>query len=277
MFKRLSITFSDISKIFSKRYLTISGKIKLLHTYCLITFKRFIDGRLLKVKKQKFLSFVVEFENFSDFYWTFKEIFIDDEYYFKSEKEDPFIIDCGGNIGLATLYFKYLYPKAKILVFEAFPENAKILGKNITLNNLNGVELVQKAVGDDVGELEMYGDNRAATICKDMASTHDKISSVKVPIVKLSEYIKDDVDFLKMDIEGAEGDVIMELSGNNVLHKIKQITMEYHTISGGNVLSDLLSYLEDNNFKVSFISNVNRVTDLNMRSFSHMMLVAVRN
>ncbi|MBL1434031.1 FkbM family methyltransferase [Candidatus Wolfebacteria bacterium] len=280
MFIKIKEIHSDIKNIFSKKYLLFSQKLIFFYSYVLIIFNRFFDGRFLNVKKQRFLSFVIEFDDFSDFYWTFREIFLEDNYYFDSEKESPCIIDCGGNIGMSVLYFKYLYPGAHIKVFEALPENAEILQRNITNNNLVDVEIITKAVGAEEGEIEMFGDKRAATISKGMTDTHDKSNmkkSIKVCVVKLSSYITKEVDFLKIDIEGAEGQVIEELSESNVLQKIRRITMEYHSISGEtNLLSGIVSSLEKAKFKISFVSDVSRVIDLNARSFSHIMLVALK-
>jgi len=280
MFKKLTEILSDISKIFSKKYLTSGRKFTFLYSYFNILINRFLDGRFLQIKKQKFLNFVISFDDFSDFYWTFREIFLEDDYYFDSNKENPYIIDCGGNIGMSVFYFKYLHPSAKIQVFEALPENVEILEKNVKNNNLSNVEVIAKAVGYEEGELEIYGDRRAATICKDMTNTHDKSDmskSTKVEVAKLSKYIKKDVDFLKMDIEGAEESVIRELSNASVLKRIKRLTMEYHSISGNtNPLSSLVANLENADFKISFVNNVSRVIDMRVRSFSHIMLVAFR-
>jgi FkbM family methyltransferase len=43
----------------------------------------------------------------------------------------PVIIDCGGNIGLSVLYFKYLFPNSVITVFEPSPPVFEILKENI--------------------------------------------------------------------------------------------------------------------------------------------------
>jgi hypothetical protein len=40
---------------------------------------------------------------------------------FKTDSRNPIIIDCGANIGVATIYFKRLYPDSRILSFEANP------------------------------------------------------------------------------------------------------------------------------------------------------------
>ena len=283
--KQIKIIIIDIYNIYTKKHLRFIQKNRLFVSYLLIRWKRFCSGRLLSrfvnLNQQRFLGFSINFDNYSDFFWTFREIFINDDYYFHTENESPFIVDCGGNIGMSVLYFKYLYPKAKIIVFEALPENARILIKNIELNKLKDVQVVAKAVGGVRGELKISGEGRAATINKDIKNSRSKTDveyKDKVPVVKLSEYIKDDIDFLKMDIEGVESEVINELSESNTLQKIMRITMEYHSVNGNsNLLSRILDNLENGCFRVSFVNNTTNVTGLDIRSFSHIMLVAFNN
>ena len=224
------------------------------------------------------LSFTVSFESFSDFYWTFREVFLEDEYHFVAKNNHPLIIDCGGNIGLSVLYFKYLYPKAKVFVFEALPENAEILERNIKNNSLENVVIIKKAVGESFGTIQICGDRRAATISEGMKSAHtksDMSACVDVEVVPLSTFIDKEVDFLKMDIEGAEGQVLQELAKTDALEKLQHVILEYHAFEGGeNKLSDIISAFEGANFSISFISNVTRAIDMNARSFSHIMIVA---
>ena len=49
----------------------------------------------------------------------FREVFIYGDYRFVPSKKNPVIIDCGANIGMATLYFKKYSPEATIICFEA--------------------------------------------------------------------------------------------------------------------------------------------------------------
>lgn len=278
MFKRLSITFSDIGKIFSKDYLTISGKLRLLYAYCSIAVSRFFDGRFIHIKKKKFLFFTVVFESYSDFYWTFKEVFINDDYYFESKKENPVILDCGGNIGITTLYFKYLYPKSEITVFEPIPENIVFLKKNI--KDIKGVTLIEKGVGSKEEELKMYGSNRAATLRQEFNEEQvgeiNKITTVKID--SLSKYVEGEIDLLKLDIEGVEGEVLKEISENNKINKVVNIALEYHHLSADrNRLSSILNILEDNMFKSVVSGDFKNLGNMPKRDFYKLMVYATKN
>ena len=60
------------------------------------------------------------------------ELFGLEIYKFNSEKTEPFIIDCGANIGLSVIYFKKLFPKAKVIAFEPIAEFKKFTASLLT-------------------------------------------------------------------------------------------------------------------------------------------------
>ena len=64
------------------------------------------------------------------FYYSHREIFLDEIYRFQSDKKDPVIIDCGSNYGTSIVYFKQLYPDSKIIGVEADPNIFEILKNN---------------------------------------------------------------------------------------------------------------------------------------------------
>src|SRR5436190_2156369 len=61
----------------------------------------------------------------------FAEIFVDRGYEITGLGTTPRIIDCGGNIGLSTIWFRLHYPGAVITVFEADPNIAEMLTWNL--------------------------------------------------------------------------------------------------------------------------------------------------
>jgi tRNA1(Val) A37 N6-methylase TrmN6 len=56
----------------------------------------------------------------------------------------PYIIDCGSHIGISIMFFKKHYPDSTILSFEPDPDIFQLLKKNITINKLNNVTLINK-------------------------------------------------------------------------------------------------------------------------------------
>ena len=152
------------------------------------------------------------------------EIFVSEVYKFKTDKEDPLILDCGANIGLSTIYFKQLYPKAKIIAFEADPNMMKLCSSNINSFGLTGINLVQAAVWNTDGHMTFLpNDTLGGKLNEDIKSSE----AIEVKTVRLKSYLKEYVDFLKMDIEGAEVDVLLDVKDD--LKNVGALFVEYHS------------------------------------------------
>jgi methylase of polypeptide subunit release factors len=102
-----------------------------------------------KTEHVKFGGFQLQVPDVMSFLWQHKEIFADEFYYFETPHPQPVILDCGANVGMSILYFKKLYPNAKITAFEASPEIASILHKNLSNNRISDIHVVDKAVWKD--------------------------------------------------------------------------------------------------------------------------------
>jgi FkbM family methyltransferase len=179
-------------------------------------------------------GYKVTYRNDCEFEVIYDDIFERTIYFFETDNTEPYIIDCGGHIGLAVLYFKSLYPRANIVTFEPNPETFALLQKNIAQNNLRNVEAVNMALTRDgdkeailyVGENFLKTWDSTDTIEPHLWVNMHDYRGISVPSTRLSLYINGKVDFLKLDIEGAERDVLDELDGK--LPAIKAITLEYH-------------------------------------------------
>jgi len=67
---------------------------------------------------------------FFDYYWLlemYEGIFLRNQDAFESETEEPVVLDVGSNIGLATLFFKRLFPRANVVAFEPDPQAYELL------------------------------------------------------------------------------------------------------------------------------------------------------
>jgi len=93
------------------------------------------------------------------------------------------------------------------------------------------------------------------TIFKSMTESFKKTYIAEIRTVKLSNFVNENVDILKLDVEGAEGLIIKELHKNDRLKYIKNIVMEYHhNRTKENDLADILVILKKNDFKLEFQS-----------------------
>jgi len=192
----------------------------------------------------KFNKYIIEYIDSLSLYYECKDIFEKQIYYFYTKKKFPVIIDAGGYIGMSVLYFKSIYPQAHITVFEPDTNIFLVLKKNIETNSLKKVKLINAGLGKINNSVEFYPDGA------DGGSMY-KISNnktTKIRIVKLSSYINQPVDLLKMNIEGAEGEVFEEIEDK--LHFVKEIIFEYHAFDNlPQNLGKILTILERNSFR----------------------------
>ena len=132
-----------------KRYRGLR-KLRVLFTYTRVKLKSFFLAGIFKMKAEKFLGYKIVFDDYRHFVFMFEQIFLAFVYYFEVKNKKPVIYDCGANIGLATIFFKYLYPGATITAFEPDPVVFEMLKKNIEMNRFKGVTAVNRAVFDRV-------------------------------------------------------------------------------------------------------------------------------
>lgn len=184
--------------------------------------------------------------------WTLiNEIILDEEYFFESDNSTPFIIDAGANFGLSSIYFKQLYPEATVLSFEPVPYLHELIEKNIANNDIKDVTVVKKALSESAGECKLFVSEEysmAASLTDRRRKFKDNLHEITVETAPLSAYIDREVDFLKLDIEGSEGAVLLELGDK--LTQVKQMCVEWHiTDADGAVrLDDVLALLSKHGF-----------------------------
>ena len=199
------------------------------------------------------------FVNESDFDLVYNEKFKVNQYKFSARTTSPFILDCGANIGISVLYFKKLYPRARIIAFEPNPETFKLLERNVQQNKLRDVQLVNAAVGGSDGEMAFYvNDDPTFWSLSDTGIANSYAGpagwkTITVPQVRLSSYLTEPVDYLKLDIEGMEEIVLREIEER--IDTITEIRMEFHhhIANKENDLERVLSLLARHQFKFAFV------------------------
>jgi FkbM family methyltransferase len=128
---------------------------------------------------------------------------------FKKEiKQGMTVIDIGAHIGYYTLLAARLVgSKGKVFAFEPAPDNYALLVKNIAINGYKNVIPVQKAIWNKTDRLKLVLCSYESVAHHISVSSNVKEEIVFVDAISLDEYFKDkstQIDFIKMDIEGAE-------------------------------------------------------------------------
>jgi FkbM family methyltransferase len=178
------------------------------------------------------------------FLWQFKEIFVEEAYHFKASGPQPLIYDCGANVGTSCVYFKQLYPNARVKAFEADPTIAHYLKQNLESNGLQKVEVAAKAVWIDEAGIELSQGGA------DSGSVYGSGNKVRVPSVRLRDLLAREahVDMLKIDIEGAETAVLTDCG--EMLSPVQHLFVEYHAYLGQTQdLDEILAVLRSNGFR----------------------------
>jgi FkbM family methyltransferase len=158
-----------------------------------------------------------------------REIFVDLQYYFRASRTDPVIVDGGSNIGMSVLFFKALYPAARVLAFEPAARAHSLLTRNVEANGLRDVEVHRVALGRENAEVAFYEDPDDPATFR-MSTRSERIPGIASPVPgrRLSDFLSAEVDLLKLDVEGAEDGVLEELSDSGALSGVAQLVVEYH-------------------------------------------------
>lgn len=158
-----------------------------------------------------------------------REIFVGLQYYFSTQRPNPFIVDGGSNIGMSVLFFKSLYPSARVLAFEPAQPAHELLVRNVEANGLRDVEVHRAALGREDGDVPFFEDrDDPATFRMSTRSERLPGTASAVPQRRLSQLLSDDVDLLKLDVEGSEDDVLAELVDSQAVSRVRQLVVEYH-------------------------------------------------
>jgi FkbM family methyltransferase len=150
-----------------------------------------------------------------------KEIFIE-EVYKQELPAKPYILDCGANIGLSVIYLKRLFPDAEIIAFEPDEQNFRLLEQNVRTFGYSDVVLKKEAVWVEDTILKFVSDGSMSS----KIETGSNAQTVDVSASRLKGYLNRKVDFLKIDIEGAEFSVMMDIEDE--LKLVNNLFLEYH-------------------------------------------------
>ncbi len=185
------------------------------------------------------------------------EVFAAEDYYFKCESLTPKILDLGVNRGVSVAYFKRMFPKAEITCFEPIKTLYEKANEFFEKNGwMETVTFLNKAVAGKKGETIIHlseNDDMASSLREEMVDWRGESNTQSVECVVLSEYIDDHIDMLKMDIEGAEVEVLRECQDK--LRNIDNIVCEVHCPNLGEgqfankPLVDVLQILNEAGFR----------------------------
>ena len=151
--------------------------------------------------------------------------------------------DIGAHFGYMTLLLaKCTGPLGQVYAFEAHPSNVKQLRENIRINSLSNRVIIENLAVSDQGSRRVALYNRSSSFEFSLLPPTSHVAGIEVPAIALDAYFDKEahLDFVKMDIEGAEAQAIAGMSW--LLHNQRPICLiEIHGQPGLSVLPELLS------------------------------------
>lgn len=167
-----------------------------------------------------------QFIDSASFCFIYDELFNKHIYNFGMSTESPYIIDAGANIGLSIVYFKQLYQDSEIIAFEPDPNVFNILSYNIEQFRFTKTTLINKALWNENKLMSFWSEGSDGGRISFDSNTRNLIN---IETVRLREFLYKRVDFLKIDIEGAETIVLQDCI--DLLINVDRIFVEYHSFS----------------------------------------------
>lgn len=179
--------------------------------------------------------------------------------YFKNPfnfSEDVTVIDIGAHIGAFTVYAAHRAKGGRVYAFEPFLSNYKVLERNVLSHNASNVSLFNLALAGRNHERILYIDDFNS-------GGHSFIKKAKkgIPVncLTLEEVLIENkiskCDFLKIDCEGAEYEILLN-TPIEILKKIDQIALEYHSpeflgLDDKNIVDKLLAHLKAADYQIT--------------------------
>jgi FkbM family methyltransferase len=154
------------------------------------------------------------------------EVFLEEEYRVSHTNAVRVIVDLGGNVGFSAVYFAMRFPQAQIFTLEPDPAAFRSLLKNT--EPFPSIRPFPLAAAAENGTLTLYS-STSSTMSSSMYRRSQHVESHRVEAITLDEFLSregiDAVDILKIDIEGAEFDV---LRSTRCLDRVRFVIGEVH-------------------------------------------------
>ncbi len=156
----------------------------------------------------------------------FKQIFVTEEYKFPCPINPEYIIDAGANIGLSAVFFSKSFPAAKIIAVEVERGNYDLLVENT--KGYQEIEAINAGIWPTTAKLEVVDTGRGPTgfmvreATDGAANVFDAISINDI----ITRFGLPHIDIIKLDIEGAEKELLLQNS--DWITRTKIIIIELH-------------------------------------------------
>ena len=176
------------------------------------------------------------------------------------------VVDVGANIGEITLFAAKKLQRGRVLAFEPNPRIFEQLSRNVALNQLSNVELFNAGLYDQQGVLPLYEEEekyygRPNEGMTSLFTSGRARAAATVPLRRLDDVAQEcaleTMDFLKIDVEGAEWMVLR--GGGMAIGRFRPVIVAEVSAENfaraGYTPKDLLAFLESLDYEVRVLAS----------------------
>ena len=163
------------------------------------------------------------------------------------------VVDIGAGLGDFTVFSARRTPHGRVFAYEPAPDSVALLNQNLKLNGIKNVEVFPYAVSSKNGELILDVSGGVAVQYRTVGDTSFERGKITVHSVALADVLAGlpggACDFLKMDCEGAEYDMLLNLD-DIALGRLRRVCLEYHEGVTSYSHTDLEEYFRSRGWSV---------------------------
>ncbi len=218
---------------------------------------QFTDRYKFGIKSK--LDKIIDVGKYAFVYEIISELFVNRIHFTQFDiNPGDIVIDAGANIGGFTIQAaKKVGDNGKVIAIEPDEKNMEVLKMNVEANGLKNVVFVQKGLWSHSGDLELMINTRQGEhsfIINDDFSKYDDIIKINVEVETLDNLMEElnigKVDFVKMDIEGAEIEALKKADKLLKQDEIKWVVEAAHTVDGEMTYGKLLPVFKEHNYQL---------------------------
>lgn len=193
---------------------------------------------------------------------------ITDEIFFKNVytpeeieiKKGDLVVDIGANVGIFSL-FSLKKGAKKVYAYEPLAKNVDKLSKNLRINGFNNFVVTKEALSNTSGKIRFFKKEHdphgflSLAVKKSTATRRESSVYVNTTTLKkvidyiLKKELRENIDLLKIDCEGSEGEIFLS-TPSFVWKKISKVSLEYHDNMSSLNHKIISKKLRANKFKV---------------------------
>jgi FkbM family methyltransferase len=178
---------------------------------------------------------------------VYNQVWVNQEFHV-DVKKPSLILDAGAHIGLVSQYFAIKYPNAKVVSLEPNQDNFEILKRNTKeLNNVYPIKAAlwyrECRLKTENPEAEEPWSFRFVEACEG-----EGVESVTIPGI-MKKFDHEHIDILKMDIEGAEREIL--INSSSWISNVNYMMVELHDRYRPGCSDVMYNIIEENNLDVT--------------------------